>query len=99
MGKQLWYNSVYMATNTITVTSEEIVTIAQTKAAQSRMSVAEYVSRLIIRDKRTEPEHIPAHVAKRWKKEWKAFVEEDRKHPRPTFTSAREMVEYIRRQP
>ena len=89
----------YMSTNTITLTDEEILNIAQTKAARLRISVVEYISRLIIHDKRTEQEHIPSHVAKRWKKEWKAFIKEDRKNRKPRFTTAQETIDYINRLP
>ncbi|MFN8495651.1 MAG: hypothetical protein U0350_49120 [Caldilineaceae bacterium] len=42
---------------------------------------------------------VPKEVAEQWDREVAEFEEEDKKNPQPRFTSGRDFIEYIRRQP
>ena len=91
-----------MNMRTVTLTSPEIWNLAQAKAAQLRMSVDEYVSRIVkshIASKEEDPwGPVPKEVSQRWDREEAEFEAEERKHPHPVFTSGADYVEYIRKQ-
>src|SRR4051812_28405927 len=96
------------ATTPISI-STDIVQRAERNARTLGLSVSEYLSRLVVRDTPTkhggEPAAaqdpwgpVPPEVSARWDQDVAAFEAEDRKHPRPRFTSGKAMVAYINRQ-
>ncbi len=97
------------ATSPISIRNE-ILQRAERNARSLGLSVSEYLSRLVVRDTPAKPVSgpvgeqdpwgpVPKAVSERWKKEIAAFEAEDRKNPRPRFTSGADYVAYIRRQP
>lgn len=97
------------ATSPITIRTE-ILQRAERNARTLGLSVSEYLSRLVVQDApATQIAHsasaqdpwgpVPKEVSARWDREEAEFEAEDRKNPQPRFTSAREMVEHMRRQP
>jgi hypothetical protein len=91
-----WYNSDMSGTVPI-LTSPAVKQVAERKARRQGLSVGEYVRRLILADDKDPWGPVPQAVWEEWDREVAAFEEEDRKHPRPRFTSGADYVEYIRR--
>lgn len=97
------------ATSPISVRTE-ILQRAERNARILGLSVSEYLSRLVVQDApgtRVAPSSsvqdpwgpVPKEVSQRWDREEAEFEAEDRKNPQPRFTSGRDFVEYLRRQP
>lgn len=88
-----------MNTHTVTITSPDIWKQAQANAAKLRMSVDEYVSRIVkhhvVGEYKDPWGPVPKEVSQRWDREIAEFEAADRKHPQPRFTSAQEMVDYL----
>jgi hypothetical protein len=101
-----------MTATTLPFTSLEIQQTAEQNARRLGLSLREYVSRLVLRDTPPKAKHsrgsagdkdpwgpVPKEVSQRWDREEAEFEQEDRKHPQPRFTSGRDFVAYLRRQP
>lgn len=99
------------ATSPISIRSD-ILQRAERNAHTLGLSVSDYLSRLVVRDTPTKGTGAPAtaqdqdpwgpvppEVSARWDREEAEFEAADRKHPQPRFTSGRDFVEYLRRQP
>ncbi len=97
------------ATSPISVRTE-ILQRAERNARMLGLSVSEYLSRLVVQDApgtRVAPSSsvqypwgpVPKEVSQRWDREEAEFKAEDRKNPQPRFTSGRDFVAYLRRQP
>lgn len=92
-----------MNTHTVTITSPQIWKRVQAEATKVRMSVDEYVSRIVkTYITRHDPDPwgpVPKKVSQRWDRELAAFDKEDKKNPRPVFTSGADFVAYMRNKP
>lgn len=89
-------------TRSITITGP-IWNLAQAQATKLRLSVDEYVRRIVTAHLASqEPDPwgpVPKEVSERWDRELAAFDEEDQKNPRPIFTSGADFVAYMRNKP
>lgn len=97
------------ATSPISIRNE-ILQRAERNARSLGLSVSEYLSRLVVRDTPAKPVSgpvgeqdpwgpVPKEVSAQWDQDVAEFEAADRKHPQPRFTSGKEMVDYINRQP
>lgn len=88
-----------MQSITIQFPNTDILTRAKEKAEKLGISIGEYINKLIASDVKTYKDPwgpVPKRVAKRWKKEIEEFEKEDKKNPRPRFSSGKELVEYLK---
>ena len=87
--------------------STAVLQRAERNARTLGLSVSDYLSRLVVRD--TPAKHagasadeqdpwgpVPKEVSERWDREITEFEAENEKNPQPSFTSASEMVAYLR---
>lgn len=75
----------------------EVQNKAALKAKRLGLSLGAYVSQLIDKDYQDPWGDIPPDVIQEWEKDTAEFEEEDRKHPRPSFGSGYEYVQYMKR--
>lgn len=89
-----------MQSVTIQFPNIDILTRAKEKAEKLGISIGEYINKLIASDVKTYKDPwgpVPKWLEKEWEKDFKEFEKEDKKNPRPSFSSGQEYIDYIRK--